>query len=470
MTRREPGHGTIEELPSGRFRAKVWLADGRRHGAGTHDTREEAEGMIAALVVESQSTEAQVLTVRHLVRRFEEHLERSRSYAAMPNVRSIRKRWIEPAELAEEPARSVDSGMIGEWLTTLAVSERYAKQALTLVRRAYAWGVGKGLVDSNPARDIQVERRPVPVHEPWTFLDPAEQAAFFTCPTIPNDWRPAIQFAAGSGLRAGEQWALRLSDLVVDGPEPHAVVRYGSRRRAPKGRKIRLVPLIGLALAAAREQLTMLARPGVKNPHGLVFPSVDGGFRKVSRCPDWNYWLRAAGIRRRVRWHDLRHTCGASLVSGWWGRRWTLEEVRDLLGHHSVRMTERYAHLGASAVKIAAASTTGPRGVHAVTERHGIVREGIDPRHPPQVAETPGEAGVRGLWRESTATALLETAARGEECGALVAELAEGTSKLAAELTGPFALEHALELAALLRAFAGAWAESSKNRKGTNHA
>lgn len=461
MTRREPGHGTIEELPSGRFRWKVWLADGIRHNA-TADTHEEAEGMIAALVLESQSASAQELTVRHLVRRYEEHLELSRSYAAMPNVRSLRKRWIETSEIADEPARAVDSGMVGAWVKTLgAVGERYARQALTLMRRAYAWGVGEGLVDSNPARDVQVARRPVAVREPWTYLEPAEQAAFFTCSIIPDEWRFAIVFAAGTGLRAGEQWALRLEDLVVDGPEPYVDVRYGSRHRAPKGRKLRRVPLFGIALDAAREQVTKLRASGVKNPHGLVFPSIEGGFRKVSRCPDWNSWLRAAGITRRVRWHDLRHTCGASLVSGWWGRRWILEEVRDLLGHHSVRMTERYAHLGASAVRKAALSTPGPRGVHGVTQVHGIAQERNLPRHPPQDPINAVEIAPRGPWAQSTARALLEAAERGEDCWALVAELAAATSRLAAELHGPHALDRALDLAGLIVAFGEA-----ERRKG----
>jgi integrase len=39
--------------------------------------------------------------------------------------------------------------------------------------------------------------------------------------------------------------------------------------------------------------------------------------------------------------HDMRHTCAAWLVSS----GVSLIEVRDLLGHSTIKMTERYAHL-----------------------------------------------------------------------------------------------------------------------------
>jgi len=47
--------------------------------------------------------------------------------------------------------------------------------------------------------------------------------------------------------------------------------------------------------------------------------------------------------------HDLRHTCAAWLVTA----GVPLTEVRDLLGHSSVKMTERYAHLAPENVRAA---------------------------------------------------------------------------------------------------------------------
>jgi integrase len=57
---------------------------------------------------------------------------------------------------------------------------------------------------------------------------------------------------------------------------------------------------------------------------------------------------RKAGIED-FRIHDLRHTCAAWLVTA----GVPLTEVRDLLGHSTVKMTERYAHLAPENVRAA---------------------------------------------------------------------------------------------------------------------
>ena len=101
---------------------------------------------------------------------------------------------------------------------------------------------------------------------------------------------------------------------------------------------------------------------------------------------------------RSFRWHDLRHTCGSSLVAGWWGRAWRLEEVRDLLGHSTVRVTEMYAHLAPSELSKAAAAT-----VHAEvktekecaeTAKTAVVEDGVagEEALSPRPAHTRGPA------------------------------------------------------------------------------
>ena len=50
--------------------------------------------------------------------------------------------------------------------------------------------------------------------------------------------------------------------------------------------------------------------------------------------------------------------------TSWWGRRWTLEEVKEVLGHTDIKTTQRYAHLGETAIRDAVRETqlalTGP--------------------------------------------------------------------------------------------------------------
>jgi hypothetical protein len=117
-----------------------------------------------------------------------------------------------------------------------------------------------------------------------------------------------------------------------------------------------------MALEAAREWLTILPSYAPHNPEGLMFPTpaqekqsksggrgwAGGARRQVGKTPPaWKTVKKKLG-QRKIWWHLLRHTCATSLLCGWWGRRWSLEEVAKMLGHSSVKVTERYAHLMAS--------------------------------------------------------------------------------------------------------------------------
>ena len=75
--------------------------------------------------------------------------------------------------------------------------------------------------------------------------------------------------------------------------------------------------------------------------------------RKGKRILNVHYGFKAACRRakltRTLRVHDLRHTCASWLVQA----GVPLLEVSKLLGHSTIEMTERYAHLAPENLKAA---------------------------------------------------------------------------------------------------------------------
>jgi integrase len=165
-----------------------------------------------------------------------------------------------------------------------------------------------------------------------------------------------IRLALNTGCRAGELLGLewRRVDLangliLLEGRHTKA----GKRRSVPLNREAR-------AALLARRRWAAANCPGTR----WVFAKPDGS-RIQSLKNSWATACDRAGIED-FRIHDLRHTCAAWLVS----EGVPLSEVRDLLGHASVTMTERYAHLAPEKVRSAVTLLEGgeSRSSHAVTE------------------------------------------------------------------------------------------------------
>jgi integrase len=132
-----------------------------------------------------------------------------------------------------------------------------------------------------------------------------------------------------TGLRLGALKAMRWRD--VDLAAGRAIVE-----RTKNGRP-HVAHLTSQTVAALR------AMPGHRLPHGLVFSGPDEqrahDFRKA-----WEVACREAGVDR-VPFHALRHSCASHLAS----RGASSVLLADTLGHRSLRMVTRYAHLSIDA-------------------------------------------------------------------------------------------------------------------------
>ncbi|HEV2289717.1 MAG TPA: tyrosine-type recombinase/integrase, partial [Candidatus Acidoferrales bacterium] len=133
-----------------------------------------------------------------------------------------------------------------------------------------------------------------------------------------------IRFALNTGLRIGEIFSLRWSNVDLDKNILNVF--------APKTQKIRTVPIN----ADARKVLEYWAL-GKRNE--FVFYNPDTGKPFVDLKAGFKLACKKAGVEG-VTWHTLRHTFASRLVE----RGVDIVTVKELLGHSSITVTMRYTH------------------------------------------------------------------------------------------------------------------------------
>jgi integrase len=242
--------------------------------------------------------------------------------------------------------------------------------ALNLVRKCLGDARRAGHIDTNPAQGLRPQRKD-PERE-RLYLTVEEIAAVAACEAIPLRARCCYRFAVYTGLRAGELWALRWGDVTLDGARPEVIVRRSHDRETTKSGRVRTVPL----LPGAREALSDLRTLDDFSTEAddLVFPAVRGGQRLQNDDHGWSSrkvrgsarvgHREMAGVRRDVRFHDLRHTYASHLAMGTWTQR-PLETavVQRVMGHREIKTTLRYAHLAPNFVHDAMATPAADRAV-----------------------------------------------------------------------------------------------------------
>lgn len=358
MRLRPNGTGSIDKTPTGRYRAR-FAFDGTKREAidgSPFATYAEAEDALDAILRRLASAPVEGMTLARLGEKALARRDRE-GYRAIQSDRNMWSCYVDPWELASMPAKMITRGDVRDLLASLRhqktkkpLATQTKRNVLNLLRGVFAYGCDAEIIATNPCTDLRVKGKPGTV-ETSTFLTLDEAEALIGAATD-----PAVALAIGTGLRSGELRSLCWSDVHLDGDEPHVVVRFGAPNEPTKNGKIRHVPLFGVALETLERMHA--------EPHGdVVLPSLSGWHRQKGRVVDpqeWRAWKTAAGITRAVRWHDLRHTCATLLLSGAWERAWSYEEVKEMLGHSSVKVTERYAHaVGTLASRAAKAMRAG---------------------------------------------------------------------------------------------------------------
>src|SRR6266498_2104273 len=287
---------SVDGEPLWAYRYRVAGRDSARRQAGGFTTKAEAQralqNRLARLLPGGR---AETLTLAEWV---EEYLGAHQG----DRVTIAKLRWLlgkATAALGEVRLAELSPDQVSAWRLTVPEGHRFeATQALRQVlNRAVNWK----LIGDNPAKRVPNPARRCREQRPFDSWEQIRSLAEQLGPTH----GPMVLFAAATGLRPSELFALEQRDL--DRAAGVVQIRRAYANGRVKHTKTRLsrraVPLQRIALDALDQLQTRADSP-------VLFPNADGGhldFRNFNRR-HWKPVQKAAGIDPLRDLYDLRHT------------------------------------------------------------------------------------------------------------------------------------------------------------------
>lgn len=191
--------------------------------------------------------------------------------------------------------------------------------AFTIAIKEWGW------IEDSPLRKVTKPREP---RGRIRFLDEPERARLLqACKDSPNSYLYTIVILAlSTGMRQAEIMNLKWSD--VDFEKERVILQE------TKNGDIRQVAITGHALELLK-QLDKLRRLDTHYLFPGKFPRKPIDIRSA-----WETAVKKSQIDN-LRFHDLRHSCASYLAMN--GA--SLAEIAEVLGHKTLAMVKRYAHL-----------------------------------------------------------------------------------------------------------------------------
>jgi integrase/recombinase XerD len=224
------------------------------------------------------------------------------------------------------------------WLVEQGISPRSQARALSAIRSLHRLLAAERVAPSDPSDEVDAPRpgRPLP-----HLLSLAEVEGLLAAPDprTPSGARDRamLELLYAAGLRVTELVSLGVNQVDL---EARVLLARG------KGSKERLVPVGAPAVEALRRYLAGPRAHLLKGRKSRdLFVTSRGG--RMTRQGFWKLlgrYARAAGIRRPVSPHQLRHSFATHLLAG--GA--DLRAVQAMLGHADVTTTQIYTHVDRS--------------------------------------------------------------------------------------------------------------------------
>jgi excisionase family DNA binding protein len=227
---------------------------------------------------------------------------------------------ITPHMVEQYRARRLKSG----------VTPSTVNREITILKKMFNLAMDWGLAQSNPVLKVKLFSEKNTQKE-RILTETEESRLLVECPPF---LKPIVVTALNTGMRRGEILGLRWTQVDLEKRSIRVVqTKSGKDRAIPLNE-----PLHGV-FSALRALDTRTE---------LVFPNPMTGKSYTEVKKSFKAACKRAGISN-LRFHDLRHTFASRLVT----MGVDIVTVRDLLGHFSVNVTQRYTHPGQSQ-KIAA--------------------------------------------------------------------------------------------------------------------
>jgi len=296
----------------------------------------------------TRCNEKKMSSLEQAIRKFEAHLgiERNLTLNTRKNylidIRQFQEFLTKNYASSENPVAlrlmHIDHMMIRAFLGSLHREKRKKvtiSRKVTALRTFFNYLLREGMVKINPADMIQAPRgeKYIP-----SFLSVDEMMALLKAEINPDAKglrdRAIIELFYSSGIRLSELAGLNEGDIDFS---------QGLMKVRGKGRKERVVPVGGPALAAVRAYLENRKKMSIEYSFGgsrdPIFVGKKGArlsTRTVARILD--KMVLKSGLGRKISPHVLRHTFATHMMEA--GA--DLRAIQELLGHESLSTTQKY--------------------------------------------------------------------------------------------------------------------------------
>ncbi len=229
------------------------------------------------------------------------------------------RNWKEA--LGSRTLRSIQPADIEAYVTERAkkVAPATVNRELAFLKTLYSDAVSNGKAETNPVKRVKLFKEN---NARVRWLTEKEEEKLFE--QLPGRYDLLVRFAFNTGLRQSEQFGLLWENLDSDnGVVTITQSKHGEARKVPLNEE-------------ARKVLELLRAVGPTPGKARIFPVNAHNFYNRTFKPA----LAEAKIENFV-WHDLRHTFGSRLAM----KGVPILTIKELMGHKTLTMTLRYAHL-----------------------------------------------------------------------------------------------------------------------------